>query len=128
MEAGLTETQSQPNQYLPLTPAVFHIMLVLADEDRHGYDIMREIAATTDGKILMGPGTLYGTIKRMLQAGLILEVDERPDPDIDDARRRYYRLTDLGQRVLKDEVERLANLVEIAQRKDLLRSAGDLRL
>jgi DNA-binding PadR family transcriptional regulator len=128
LEAGLTETQSQPNLYLPLTSAVFHILLVLTDEDRHGYDIMREIASATDGKILMGPGTLYGTIKRMLQAGLIVEVDERPDPDLDDARRCYYRLTELGQRVLTAEVERLASLVEIAQRKDLLRRASDLRI
>lgn len=98
-------------------------MLVLADEDRHGYDIMREIAATTEGKIQMGPGTLYGTIKRMLQAGLIAEIDERPDPALDDSRRRYYRLTELGQQVLKAEVERLAYLLEIAQRKDLLNGA-----
>jgi len=116
----LTQIQSQPNQFLPLTPAVLHILLVLVGEDRHGYDIMREIANATEGKIQMGPGTLYGTIKRMLQAGLIVEVDERPDPVLDDSRRRYYRLTNLGQRVLSAEVERLAHLVEIAQRKDLL--------
>ena len=122
----MTEAQSHPTRFLPLTPAVFHILLVLADADRHGYDIMREIASATDGKIQMGPGTLYGTIKRMLQAGLIAETDERPDPSIDDSRRRYYRLTDLGQRVLAAEVERLARLVEIAQRKDLLSRAGNL--
>jgi DNA-binding PadR family transcriptional regulator len=122
----LTKAQSHPTQFLPLTPAVFHILLVLTDEDRHGYDIMREIASATDGKIQMGPGTLYGTIKRMLQASLIAETDERPDPALDDSRRRYYRLTDLGQRVLTAEVERLAHLVEIAQRKDLLNKAGNL--
>jgi DNA-binding PadR family transcriptional regulator len=122
----LTKAQSHPTQFLPLTPAVFHILLVLADEDRHGYDIMREIASATDGKIQMGPGTLYGTIKRMLQAGLIAETDERPDPALDDSRRRYYRLTDLGQQVLKAEVDRLARLVAIAQRKDLLNSAENL--
>ena len=122
----MTLTQANPVQFLPLTPAVFHILLVLADEDRHGYDIMRAIASATDGKIQMGPGTLYGTIKRMLQAGLITEVDERPDPALDDSRRRYYRLTDLGQRVLTAEVERLAHLVAIAQRKDLLSGTGNL--
>ena len=122
----MTQTQANPTQFLPLTPAVFHILLVLADEDRHGYDIMREIASATDGKIQMGPGTLYGTIKRMLQAGLIVEIDERPDPALDDSRRRYYRLSDLGQRVLAAEVERLARLVAIARRKDLLSHAGDL--
>lgn len=115
----MTNAQSNPTQFLPLTPAVFHIMLVLADEDRHGYDIMREIASATDGKIQMGPGTLYGTIKRMLQMSLIVETDERPDPAIDDSRRRYYRLTDLGQQVLTAEVERLTRLVQIAQRKSL---------
>jgi DNA-binding PadR family transcriptional regulator len=119
----LTKAQSNPTQFLPLTPAVFHILLVLADEDRHGYDIMREIASATDGKIQMGPGTLYGTIKRTLQAGLIVEAAERPDPALDDSRRRYYRLTDLGQQVLTAEVERLARLVAIAQRKDLLNGA-----
>ena len=119
----MTNTKSQPGQFLPLTPAVFHILLVLSDEDRHGYDIMREIAAATDGKIKMGPGTLYGSIKRMLQAGLIAEADERPDPSLDDARRRYYTLTDLGQRVLAAEVERLARLVDLARRKDLLNNA-----
>jgi DNA-binding PadR family transcriptional regulator len=98
----------------------------MVDGDRHGYDIMREIASATDGKIQMGPGTLYGTIKRMLQAGLIIEIDERPDPALDDSRRRYYRLTERGQRVLAAEVERLAQLVAIAQRKDLLNSAGNL--
>jgi DNA-binding PadR family transcriptional regulator len=98
-------------------------MLVLTDDDRHGYDIMREITNATDGKIQMGPGTLYGTIKRMQQMGLIVETDERPDPALDDSRRRYYRLTDLGQQVLAAEVERLTRLVQIAQRKNLLNEA-----
>lgn len=115
----MTKIQSEPTQFLPLTPAVFHILLVLADEDRHGYDIMRAIANATDGKIQMGPGTLYGTIKRLLQAGLIVETDERPDPALDDSRRRYYRLTEIGQQVLAAEVERLTSLVQIAQRKNL---------
>lgn len=103
----------------PLTPAVFHILLALAGEERHGYDIMRATAAATDGKLRMGPGTLYGTIKRLLQAGLIVEVDERPDPALDDARRRYYRLTGSGRQALDDEVARLERLVAIARRKTL---------
>lgn len=107
----------------PLTPAVFHILLTLADGDRHGYDIMREVAAATDGKVQMGPGTLYGTIKRLLQAGSIEEADERPDPALDDARRRYYHLTERGQKVLAAEVERLERLVAIARRTDLLNGA-----
>ena len=122
----MTGVQFNPSKFLPLTPAVFHILLVLADEDRHGYDIMREIASSTNGKIQMGPGTLYGTIKRMLQNGLLMEIDERPDPALDDSRRRYYGLTDLGQRVLTAEVERLDQLVTIARRKDLLSNAGNL--
>ena len=115
--------QAQPDQFIPLTPAVFHILLALADEDRHGYDIMREVAAATEGKMQMGPGTLYGSIKRMLQAGLIAEAGERPDPALDDSRRRYYTLTELGRRVLRAEVERLRDAVEIARRKDLFNGA-----
>ena len=77
----------------PLTPAVFHVLLALADGERHGYAIMQEVAESTGGRMKMGPGTLYGTIKRLLEARMIEESDERPDPDLDDERRRYYRLT-----------------------------------
>jgi len=105
---------------LPLTPAVFHIILALADKERHGYAIMQEIASNTQGKVRMGPGTLYGSIKRMIAANLIEESDERPDPDLDDARRRYYRLTELGRRVATAEAERLSELVRVAQAKRLL--------
>jgi DNA-binding PadR family transcriptional regulator len=103
--------------FLPLTPAIVHILLALADEDRHGYAIMQEVARLTDGAIHMGPGTLYGTIKRMLGAGLIEEADERPDPQMDDERRRYYRATKLGTRVLKAETARMAALVTAARAK-----------
>ena len=103
--------------FLPLTPAILHILLALADEDRHGYAIMQEVARLTDGAIRMGPGTLYGTIKRMLAAGLIEEADERPDPALDDERRRYYRATRLGLRVLKAETARMASLVSAARAK-----------
>ncbi len=102
---------------LPLTPAVFHILLSLADQERHGYGIMQEVAAITRDQLQMGPGTLYGSIKRMLKAGLIEESGERPDPALDDERRRYYRLTGLGKRVLSAEVQRLSILVSAARAK-----------
>ncbi len=112
------------DQILPLTPAVFHILLALADQERHGYGIMQEVATMTRNHIQMGPGTLYGTIKRMLAARFIAESDERPDPDLDDERRRYYRLTDWGRQVLTAETQRLAALVQVAQTKKLLGSTG----
>jgi DNA-binding PadR family transcriptional regulator len=115
----LIKNKSHPESLLPLTPAVFHILLALAGEERHGYDLMREVASLTDGKMQMGPGTLYGSLKRMLRAGLVVESDERPDPGLDDARRRYYRLTDFGQQVLTAEVKRLDRLVEAARRMGL---------
>src|SRR5579884_1267202 len=109
-----------PESLLPLTPAVFHILLALVDGERHGYGIMQEVAHRTDGKARMGPGTLYGSIKRMLADGLIEESGERPDPALDDERRRYYRLTNLGQRVLRAEVERLEQVVRLAREKQVL--------
>ncbi len=105
---------------LPLTPAVFQILLVLAGGERHGYAIMKEVEAATGGRMRLGPGTLYRSIKRMLADGLIEESDERPDPALDDERRRYYRLTALGRRVAAAEAERLAGLVQLAQSKRLL--------
>ncbi len=112
----------QPEELLPLTPAVFHILLALADRERHGYAIMQEVAANSEGKVQMGPGTLYGSIKRMLAANLIEETGERPDPELDDERRRYYRLSDFGRKVLAMEVDRLNHLVHVARTKSL---AGD---
>lgn len=104
----------------PLTPAVFHILLALADGPKHGYAIMQEVETITEGRVKMGPGTLYGSIKRMLAAGLIAEEQERPDPEQDDERRRYYRLTGPGSNVLKAEVRRLSDLVHLARRKRIL--------
>jgi DNA-binding PadR family transcriptional regulator len=113
-----------PENYLPLTPAVFHILLALSDGKKHGYAIMREVELTTEGRMTMGPGTLYGAIKRLLKASLIADSDYQPDPILDDSRRRYYQLTDLGRKILAAESERLANLVEYARRKDLLGAAS----
>lgn len=106
--------------YQPLTPAVFHILLALSDGEKHGYAIMKDVEAQTNGQMKMGPGTLYGTIKRMLASGLIEETGQRPDPAIDDERRRYYRLTGLGQRVVSAESQRLAALVTVAREKHVL--------
>ena len=103
---------------------MFHILLALADKERHGYDIMREIDERSEKKVRLGPGTLYGSIKRMLSDGLIEELDERPDPELDDERRRYYRLTNLGHRVAVAEAERLEKLVKSARSKKLLSPRG----
>jgi DNA-binding PadR family transcriptional regulator len=113
-----------PQDLLPLTPAVFHILLALSEGERHGYAIMQEVAADTGGSLQLGPGTLYGCLKRMLSARLVEESDERPDPDLDDERRRYYRITDLGARTLRAEAERLANAVSAARAKRLLSRKG----
>ncbi len=109
-----------PDTLLPLSPAVFHILLALADGERHGYSIMQEIAAHTEGKLRIGPTTLYRSIKHMLATGLIVEVAERPDPELDDERRRYYRLTTFGQQVARAETLRLAQALTVARSKPLL--------
>ena len=88
----MTTAAQNPQDFLPLTPAVFNILLALADGEKHGYAIMQEVETNTDGQVKMGPGTLYGSIKRMLASGMIEESGERPDPEMDDQRRRYYRL------------------------------------
>jgi DNA-binding PadR family transcriptional regulator len=121
-EQTLPELENNPEDYLPLTPAAFHILLSLSDGEKHGYAIMREVEDTTGGRMKMGPGTLYGAIKRLVKAGLIAESDERPDPALDDSRRRYYALTEFGRRVLAAEVQRLDDLVAVARQKELLPS------
>jgi DNA-binding PadR family transcriptional regulator len=118
----MTRREPDPASFLPLTPAIAHILLAVADQDRHGYAIMQEVERITDGAVRMGPGTLYGTIKRMLSAGLIEETDERPDTGTtdfqrNDERRRYYRATPLGRRVLEEETARMASLVSAARAK-----------
>jgi DNA-binding PadR family transcriptional regulator len=116
----MSTKNSEPEELLPLTPAVFHVLLALAEGERHGYAIMREVAEHTDGQIKLGPGTLYGTIKRMIEARLIEESDERPDPQLDDERRRYYRLSGAGERVVRAEARRYADMVKLARGKGLL--------
>lgn len=111
-----------PESLLPLKPAVFHILLSLADGEHHGYGIMREIYERTEGKLRLGPSTLYRSIKQMLADHLIEELDERPDPALDDERRRYYRLTGFGRRVAEAETARLAALVKFARAKRLMQS------
>jgi len=118
------EREREVRELLPLTPAVLNILLALAEEERHGYGIMREVEGRTGGQTRLGPGTLYGSIKRMLADGLIEESAERPDPAMDDQRRRYYRITDLGRRVAGAEAERLAGLVETARARKLLGGRG----
>ncbi|MGA3268784.1 MAG: PadR family transcriptional regulator [Verrucomicrobiota bacterium] len=110
----------KPENMPPLTPAVFHVLLALADGERHGYAVMREVAESTEGRIKMGPGTLYGTIKRLLEAQLIEESDERPDPHLDDERRRYYRLTAIGEQVVRAEARRYSDMVALARRKKII--------
>jgi DNA-binding PadR family transcriptional regulator len=116
----MREKNFDPDGQLPLTPAVFHILLALADGERHGYAIMKNVEETTNGQIRLGPGTLYGTIKRLIEARLIEESDERPDLDLDDERRRYYRLTEWGGRVARAEVQRLSKMVNLAQAKKVV--------
>ena len=109
-------TPPDVSRFLPLTAAIHHILLALADEERHGYGIMLEVARVTGGT-RMGPGTLYGTLKRLLGSGLIEEAEERPDPELDDERRRYYRLTRLGREVLRAESSRIDVLLRAARAK-----------
>ena len=104
-------------KFLPLKTQWFHIMLSLASSEQHGYGIMQDVLDRTSGNVRLWPATLYGSIKRLIEAELIEESDERPAPELDDARRRYYRLTSLGKRVLDAECERLQELVRIIRVK-----------
>ena len=112
-------TGDEVERFLPLPASVMHIVVALADGEKHGYAIMRDVAELSGGAVRMGSGTLYGSIKRMLDQGLIEEADERPDPALDDQRRRYYRLTALGHRVGAAENRRLSSLVDAARLRQL---------
>ena len=107
----------QRDEHLPLTPPVFHILLALSGEERHGYSIMQDVARQTEGALDMGPGTLYGCLKRMLAAGLVEETNERPDPGMDDERRRYYAITSMGKIAVRAEAQRMAAALSAAKSK-----------
>jgi DNA-binding PadR family transcriptional regulator len=118
-------TPPSPESFLPLKPNWFHVLLSLSGQEQHGYGIMQEVLERTDGKVRLWPATLYGTIKRLMDEDLITESAQRPAPEEDDARRRYYRLTPLGRRVLGAESERLEDLVRVirAKRRNVAREA-----
>jgi len=109
-----------PESLLPLPQTAFHILVALAQGDRHGYAIMQDVAAGTVGNLKLNPGTLYTTIRRLLEQGLVIELDERPDPEEDDERRRYYRLSDLGREVAKAEAARLRQTLAFARQAGLI--------
>jgi DNA-binding PadR family transcriptional regulator len=105
---------------LPLTPTVFHMLLALADGEKHGYGIMKAVEEETQGEMQIRTGSLYGAIRRMIEAGLIEETSERPDPALDDERRRYYGLTEMGRRVLAAEAARIAQAMAVIREKRIL--------
>jgi DNA-binding PadR family transcriptional regulator len=107
----------------PLPSAAFHILLALADEDLHGYAIMRSVSTLTGGKVRLGPGTLYGSVKTLLEGRLIQEIEEHPDSELGSERRRYYRLTSAGRKLARSEAERLAGMVRLARAKRFLKGA-----
>jgi DNA-binding PadR family transcriptional regulator len=111
---------NDPEDLLPLTPSVFHILVALSEGERHGYGIMRQVEEDTAGSLQLGPGTLYGCLQRMLAAALIEESDWRPDPQLDDERRRYYRISSFGKQVVRAEAKRLAAAVSAARARRLI--------
>jgi DNA-binding PadR family transcriptional regulator len=113
----MTTSKQMVEQMLPLSLPVFHMLLSLAEGERHGYALKREILQRTEKQINLGSGALYGAINKMLEQGLIVESDERPDPHLDDERRRYYRITALGRRVIQAEVARLRALLQLAEER-----------
>jgi DNA-binding PadR family transcriptional regulator len=115
------QIEKKPEEFLPLSSAVFHILVALGDGEAHGYAIMRDVLDRTDGSVRLSAGTLYGAVSRLLDDGLIEELDERPDPSMDDTRRRYYRLTEFGGRVLAAETKRLSELLRAARATKVIR-------
>jgi DNA-binding PadR family transcriptional regulator len=111
----MAQKSPQPELFLPLPAATFHILMAVAEEDRHGYAIIQDVAARTGGELKLSAGTLYRSIQRMLEQGLIAETEERPDPEFDDERRRYYRITPFGASVAKAEATRMSKLVKWAR-------------
>src|SRR5271169_6655723 len=117
----MSQREPRPEPPLPLTPAMFHVLVALSDGEKHGYAILKEVAQQTQGEVRLSAGTLYGIIKRLLAEGMIVECDERPAPELDDSRRRYYRLTNWGRQVAGAEAERLTKLISMARVKRLLK-------
>ena len=105
----------RPESLLPLPAAVFHILMAVADDDRHGYAIIQEVISRTSGDVRLSPGTLYRSVQRMLEQDLIVEIQDRPAPELDDERRRYYRISSFGKKVATAEVQRLSSLVKLAR-------------
>ncbi len=116
----MTVEYENPEELLPLPVATFHILVALADRDRHGYSIMQDVAARSEGQVKLGAGTLYSSIRRLLEQGLIEELRESPDPESQDERRRYYRLTAFGRRVAMAEAQRLTSLLQQARATGLI--------
>jgi DNA-binding PadR family transcriptional regulator len=121
--ACLPDTRS-PEPLLPLTSAVFHVLIALADGNKHGYAIMKEVTRLTDGAVSLTAGTLYGILRRLVSDGLVVETEDRPARELDDERRRYYHLTAFGRRVAVAEAERLADMLALARSKHLLARTG----
>jgi DNA-binding PadR family transcriptional regulator len=113
--------QEDLQKYLPITPAAFHVLISLAEGDKHGYAILKEVSRRTEGRVRFSASTLYGIVKRLLADGFVVELDERPDPALDDERRRYYRLTEFGRKVAIAESERMDELVSMAASFNLKR-------
>ena len=116
----MAKDEPDPKSFLPLTPALFHVLLALADGEKHGYAVIKEIRRRTDDRVRISPGTLYAMIKRLVADGLIAESSERPDPALDDERRRYYALTPLGRRVAIAEARRMEETLTMARDKNLI--------
>ena len=109
-----------PDRHLPLPPAWYHLLLALTEGERHGYALMQDVREESGGRVRLGPGTLYGALRRLLELGYVVESGRRPDPLLDDVRRRYYRLTPLGRRVMAAEAARHLRLVELARAKRVI--------
>jgi DNA-binding PadR family transcriptional regulator len=116
----MRDTDPKPESLIPLPPATFHILIALAGEDMHGYAIIQDVAARTSGELRLSAGTLYRSIQRMLEQGLIVESRHRPAPEFDDERRRYYRITPFGTAVAQAETRRLAQLVKMARARGVI--------
>ena len=117
---NVNRNERRAQELLPLTPGMFHVLIALADGEKHGYAVIKEVARRTDGAIRLSAGTLYTLIRRFVQEGVIAESAERPDPALDDERRRYYRLTEFGREVARAEAARMESTLNMARAKNLI--------